>query len=71
MHAGRFNLPKNRGVSHEDMTRLPPSIITKNIFISKQPSLSAGTTLTLNLPCFQGKSSVFILLLVLRFLWSH
>jgi hypothetical protein len=36
-----------------DMARLPPSIIpTKIFFSSKQLCLSAGTTPTLNLPCF-------------------
>jgi hypothetical protein len=45
--------PKVVGLAPADMARLPPNIITKNS--SKQPSLSAGTTPTLNLPGFTYK----------------
>jgi hypothetical protein len=40
--------PKTVGLDPAGMTRLSPSIITKNG--SKQPCLSAGTTPTLSLP---------------------
>jgi hypothetical protein len=42
--------PEIVGLAPDDMAKLSPFIITKNC--SKQPSLSAGTTTTLNLPCF-------------------
>jgi hypothetical protein len=62
MHAGRSNWHKNRGASPSDMARLPPSKIpTKTFFSSKQPRLSAGTTHTLNLPCFTRETVRFSL----------
>jgi hypothetical protein len=41
------------GLTPADMARLTHSINTKNVFSSKRPSSSAGTTPTLNLPCFK------------------
>jgi hypothetical protein len=61
---------KIMGLAPFDKARLPTYTIAKNS--SKQPSLSAGTIPTLDLPCLQGKWSGFywyILLIVLRFLW--
>jgi hypothetical protein len=47
MHAARSNLAQNRGVS--------PSFHNYKKISSKQPSLSAGTTPTLNFSCFTSQ----------------
>jgi hypothetical protein len=52
---------KFMGLAPADMDRQPHLINTnKKVFSSKRPSPSAWTTPTLNLPCVQGKSPVFI-----------
>jgi hypothetical protein len=43
---------KLMGLAPDDMARIPYLIMQTIVFSSKQPSLSAGTTPTLNLPCF-------------------
>jgi hypothetical protein len=58
--------PKIVVLAPADMARISPSIIIKEIS-SKQPSMSAETTPTLNLTCFTFLLD--ILLVVLRFLW--
>jgi hypothetical protein len=66
MHAGRANLPKNRGVSPADIARQDPSIIIKNSRI--QPSPSAGTTYTYFEPALLYKENrQFLLVPTLSF----
>jgi hypothetical protein len=63
VHAGRSNWPpKTVGLAPADMTRLPPSIIPTKKFSSKQPRLLAGTSPTLNLPCFTREIVHFLLI---------
>jgi hypothetical protein len=52
MHAGRSNRPKFMRLAPADKAGLPIQKYKKIVFSSKRPSLSAWTTLTLNLPCF-------------------
>jgi hypothetical protein len=54
--------PKIVGSDPADMARLPPSTITNKYFRNKQPCLPAGTTPTLNLPCFTYKENCLFLL---------
>jgi hypothetical protein len=52
------------GLTPADMDRLPHLINTeKKVFSSKQPSLSAGITPKLSLPCLQGLIIHFLLVL--------
>jgi hypothetical protein len=61
--------PKIVGLAPADTARLPPSIIPKKyIFSSKQPRLPAGTTPSLNLPCFTRDIVLFINTLSFKFL---
>jgi hypothetical protein len=62
VRAGRSNRPKKSiGLATADMDRLPHLINTKEKvgFGSKRPSPSAGTTSTLNLPCFTREIAHF------------
>jgi hypothetical protein len=52
--------PKFTGSAPADIARLPHLIMQKIVFRSKQPSPSAGTAPTLNLPCFTRKNPPFL-----------